>query len=159
MRTQDKFNDIFKNKNEEIDNLITKQWDEILNSKNLKKLYNNEYDLFDVQIEDSTFDLYWMEHNEYVLHLENNEEPNLKHSLYINTESGAISYELSYPEDSIYDYHDILAKKDNKDATKYIKNKAQFLEWSRNHADKIIHLVEQEQLILDDIEAIENIKV
>ena len=148
-KKQEEFNELFLEKNKELDKLIEKEWNEVFYGNEMKKFYKDEVDnIFNIELEDKTFDFYWGDDERFVLSFDrkdDNTKLGIYDTLHIWHREETSSYEHQYIELEIYETFYASKELESNDLKiKYTEEKLEFLELTKKYKNKIVDLIKEE---------------
>lgn len=184
MLKQEDFNKLFLEKNKDLDREIAKEWEDVLFSDYMKSLYEKVDNFFNLELVDKEIDFYQGEDIRYVLEISSSNpiEQDKNGETYIDSsvEYYQNTFQIWFREDGItYELHDyafevytteeaLYELPCNGRKIAYTKQKAKFLEWSKENKYKVLEVIKnrvkeeedekESKQIKKDIKELENIK-
>lgn len=146
-RKKDEFNKLFLEKNEYIDKLIEEEWKELIFDEEIKEMFYPEVlEIENYKIDNKKFHLFYLDgFYSYFIIEENPEDDYFRKQelLRFNYDEKQIVYEHRYLEleniDPYLETQDILVN--NKAKFKYLGEKINFLNWTKNHKKDVKEII------------------
>lgn len=158
MTKQEKFNNLFLEKNKEIDKVIEECWKSVLFSDCMRNLYEEKIDkIFGLNVGYRKINFYQEENDRYILEMSSGKDG--EHTFHIWFKDDTINYELHhYPSESCTNNEALCNLPDNKAKIQYLKRKVSLLEWSKDYKYELYEVLEELINIDEDIKDLKEIK-